>query len=376
LNNSPPPLGIKKYVFVGAKPMKSDDQNPGGQLTASVGLTNYLRSKGYSVDIVDTTQSSFPVPSLIIRLNKGFRRLVELFQLFQSNRINGAIIFASAGFSFYERICMSLLCRYFDVPDLFFIRSGHFMAKVNASYSSALFAKLLLKVPLRIGAQGNKWLEFYRSLGVDPSKTTVIRNWLPDSTVIRYSPKVWKAEKPIHFIYVGWLVPEKGVMELLDAIVELRSYYHFRFTFVGSGTLDVYVRQLILDSGWGNDVVALGWKKPEEVQQLLDLADVFVLPSYAEGFPNALLEAMAKGLPAICSDVGGISDSLVHNINGFLIPPRQHKPLVEAMEKYLLHPDLIEKHSQATLGILRSNHGLEENCQKIISVLDECEKKG
>jgi glycosyltransferase involved in cell wall biosynthesis len=361
--------------LVGAKPTKSDNQNPGGQLTASVGLTNYLRLKGYTVDIVDTTQSSFPVPSLIVRLNKGFRRFVELFRLLQSNRINGVIIFASAGFSFYERICMSLLCRYFEVPDLFFIRSGHFMAKVKASYSSALFAKLLLKVPFRIGAQGNKWFEFYGMLGVDPSKTTVIRNWLPDSIVIRDSPKVWKVDEPINFIYVGWLVHEKGVIELLDAISELRSHYQFRFTFVGSGTLDAHVRQFIIDSGWDPDVVALGWKKPEEVQQLLIAADVFVLPSYAEGFPNALLEAMAKGLPAICSDVGGISDSLAHNVNGFLIPPRQHKPLVEAMEQYLLHPDLIEKHSQATLSILRSNHGLELNCQKIISALDECINK-
>ena len=359
-----------KYVLVGAKPSREVAQNPGGQLTASIGLISYLRLHGHDVEIIDTTQSSFPVPPFRVRLIKGSKRLVTLFWLFCSSEVSGVIIFASAGFSFYERICMSALCRLFGVPDLFFIRSGHFMTAVHASSWTAFWARFLLKVPVRIGAQGSNWSEFYRSLGVNPARISVIRNWLPDWVTIVNTPKPLRLDEPIHFIFVGWLVREKGVLELLDAISELRSRHHFRFTFVGSGTLEEQVQKCIEVSGWGTDVVALGWKSPEEVQQLLISADVFVLPSYAEGFPNALLEAMAKGLPAICSDVGGISDSVIQGVNGFLIPPRETQPLVEAMESYLRYPDLIKSHSQATLNMLRKNHDLIINCQKILDVLN------
>lgn len=365
----------RKYVLVGAKPRQGAAQNPGGQLTASVGLTSYLRLNGHDVEIIDTTQSSFPIPPFRVRLAKGFKRLVSLFGLLYSGSVSGVIIFASAGFSFYERIFMSLFCRCFMVPDLFFVRSGHFMTAVCTSSWSAFWARILLKVPFRIGAQGNNWLKFYGSLGVDPARISVIRNWLPDWITIVDEPKTLRIDEPTHFIFVGWLVREKGILELLDAISDLRSRYRFRFTFVGSGTLEEQVGKYIESCDLDGDVVALGWKSSEEVQSLLISADVFVLPSHAEGFPNALLEAMAKGLPAICSDVGGISDTLQHGVNGFLIPPRESKPLVEAMEHYLLHPDLIAQHSQATLRILRANHGLEANCQKILSGFNATETR-
>jgi glycosyltransferase involved in cell wall biosynthesis len=103
--------------------------------------------------------------------------------------------------------------------------------------------------------------------------------------------------------------------------------------------------------------------------QLLDEADVFVLPSYAEGFPNALLEAMARGLPAICTDVGGVSDSLHHEINGFLIPPRNVDALVEAMSCYLRDTSLVERQSSETIKIVAKNHDRVANCKLLFSAL-------
>jgi hypothetical protein len=102
----------RKYVLVGSKPSELAAQNPGGQITASIGLINYLRLNGHEVDIIDTTQSSFPVPSFRVRLAKGSMRLVTLARFIYSGGVSGVIIFAKAGFRFYERICMSALCRF------------------------------------------------------------------------------------------------------------------------------------------------------------------------------------------------------------------------------------------------------------------------
>ena len=166
------------------------------------------------------------------------------------------------------------------------------------------------------------------------------------------------------------MVREKGIYELLEAIHMLRKKFIFRFTFVGGGTLEAMVRKRIVDSGWERDVIVLGWRTADEVQQLLELAEVFVLPSYAEGFPNSLLEAMAKGLPCICSDVGAISDSLKNGYNGYLIPPREIRPLARAMERYLSDSKLVGLHSKNSLDVVKSSHSREINCKMLFGVFE------
>ena len=110
------------------------------------------------------------------------------------------------------------------------------------------------------------------------------------------------------------------------------------------------------------DTSVIGGYYDEEFQEVLNTADVFVLPSYAEGFPMSLIEAFSKGLPAIASDVGGISGSLRNGLNGYLIPPRQVPPLVEAMEHYLKDPRIITGQSRAALQIVKANHNAKVNC--------------
>jgi glycosyltransferase involved in cell wall biosynthesis len=360
----------KNFVLVGAKPVNDVGQNPGGQLTASSGLLKYARAHGYDLQIINTTQSSFPVPAFHHRLARSIGRAVSLIRSLRNDRVNGVIIFTSAGLSFYERIVLSLVCRLYRVPDLFFVRSGHFLNKAQTSFWARFLARLLLKLPFRIAAQGENWVRFYSSIGVARRRIVLIRNWIPECSNIVNRPKLVNAEHRLHFIFVGWLVQEKGVNEILEAIGMLRPKYSFRFTFVGGGTLEEKLKKHVMQQGWIDDVAVLGWRTANEVDMALSSADVFVLPSYAEGFPNALLEAMSKGIPAICTDVGGIADSLKDGENGFLVPARQAKALADAMQRYLRNPELINMHSQATLQVLRENHEWEANCRKLFSVFD------
>jgi len=367
----------RKYILVGAAtPQARSVQNPGGQLTASLGLIRYAETRGYHLKIIDTVQSSFPVPPFHRRLASGIKRAFSLTCLLREGGFEGVVIFASSGFSFYEKVLLSLICRLFRTRDLFFVRSGHFMNKVESSFRSRLLARILLKIPYLIGAQGKKWIQFYKSLGVEERKTVLVRNWLPESDGIVDKPKETSGCRQIRFIFVGWLVTEKGVNEILAAIKMLKSNnLSFQFTFVGGGTLEGAVHERIDREGWGEDVRAVGWKTSGEVKSLLGLADVFVLPSYSEGFPNALLEAMAQGLPAICTDVGGIPDSVMDGVNGFLVPPGEAEPIARAMGEYITRPDLINTHSAATLQTLRLQHEWQSNCEKIFSAFYEMPRR-
>jgi glycosyltransferase involved in cell wall biosynthesis len=289
----------------------------------------------------------------------------------RSDSIKGVIIFANNGFSFYERITMSLLCRLFRVPSLFFIRDGNFKNALSSPSFSLPFVKILLKIPYYIGSQGTGWSQFYSSLEVDEKKIILVRNWMPFGYSVTKIKKEVNKDESITFVYVGWLIKEKGINEILDAIASLSSLYTFKFIFVGGGDLEEMVSARIKDASLYSNVISMGWQEKIEVKKILDISHVFVLPSYAEGFPNSLLEAMSLGLPAICSDVGGISDSLHNDINGYLIPPRNTKSLELAMEKYLVNTELIGIHSQAALTIVAKNHDWEDNCKKLFETFND-----
>jgi glycosyltransferase involved in cell wall biosynthesis len=105
-----------------------------------------------------------------------------------------------------------------------------------------------------------------------------------------------------------------------------------RLVLAGDGDVEA-VRQLA--APLGDSVRVLSWIDSAERDRLLDASDVFVLPSRAEGMPMALLEAMAAGLPAIVTPVGGIPDALTHGAEGLVVEPGRIDQLSGAMVRML-----------------------------------------
>lgn len=356
----------KKFILIGAKPPSGKVSNPGGQLTASIGLIDFIESMGYKIKVLDTTQSSFPVPSLKVRLTKGLNRLKDLYYLLKKEKFAGVIIFSSSGFSFYERIIQSLLCRFFSTPDVFFIRSGHFITSVRSSLISRFLAKILLKLPCKIGIQGASWASFYQELGIDKSRTLLVRNWLQHDFPVAMTHKN-QPKDPIKFVFVGWLVKEKGVPQLLNAVKLLKSRYSFELHLVGGGTLEHFCEDFIIREKLQEMIFIHGWQDKKDVIDIVSKSDVFILPSEAEGFPNALLESIALGLPAICTNVGGVSDSLLNGQNGILLESNDSNAISDAMSIYLDSPYLISQHSKKSLEIYIKNHDRRHNCEILLS---------
>jgi len=352
----------QKYILIGAKPPKNKLANLGGQLTASIGLVDYMESVGFDIEVIDTSQSSFPVPLFKERLIKGLNRTKQLFNLLKTEKIDGVIIFSSSGFSFYERIFQSLICRFFKVADIFFVRSGHFMTTTSSSTFKRLIAKVLLKIPRRIGVQGSAWIPFYQSLGVNREKCILIRNWLQCGFPVAEKARSYNKTRAISFVFVGWLVKEKGIVQLLNAFTSLQEKYNVKLHLVGGGVLEKFCFDFQKNNCLEDKLYLHGWCEKGKVIELVNKCDIFVLPSEAEGFPNALLEAVALGLPTICTNVGGVSDTLLNNSNGFLLESNESDLIYEAMQKYLENPSLILDHSKAALKIYQINHNRVQNC--------------
>jgi N,N'-diacetylbacillosaminyl-diphospho-undecaprenol alpha-1,3-N-acetylgalactosaminyltransferase len=145
---------------------------------------------------------------------------------------------------------------------------------------------------------------------------------------------------------IARLIAPKGVREFLQAAERLNG--KARFVLIGEpdpgnldsltwGEIQAYVRRgVVLAPGWQNDVIP--W---------LAITDVFVLPSYREGTPVTVLEAMAMGLPVVATDVAGCREAVVSGETGFLVPPRNVDELVGAIRKLVEDPALRRRMGQA-----------------------------
>lgn len=143
-------------------------------------------------------------------------------------------------------------------------------------------------------------------------------------------------DERLRIAMIGRVVEGKGFEVLLDAVERLRRD-DVAVTIVGEGPLRGELEEEIVERGLDDVVSSLGFR--EDVPAVLAATDVFVLPSYREGTPRVITEAMASGLPVVASDVGGVPEQVVDGENGYLIPPGDAAALVDRIERLLEDPD-------------------------------------
>jgi colanic acid/amylovoran biosynthesis glycosyltransferase len=145
---------------------------------------------------------------------------------------------------------------------------------------------------------------------------------------------------PLHVLCVGRLVADKGHGVLLDALATLRDQgVEVRATFAGDGpergALERQAAQLRLGAGISFE----GLVSQERLRDLYSAADVFCLPSFAEGVPVVLMEAMATGLPVVSTRVTGIPELVDDGVSGELAPPGRPEALASAIRGLAADPD-------------------------------------
>jgi glycosyltransferase involved in cell wall biosynthesis len=137
--------------------------------------------------------------------------------------------------------------------------------------------------------------------------------------------------------FVGWLLPIKGPEYLLKAMDYVwQKYPETALVFVGKGDLNINLRMQALQMSTNGKVKFLGWR--EDIDDILPVFDMLVLPSLNEGMGRVLVEAMAAGKPVVASNVGGIPDLVRDGETGYLVPPADEKALADGIQKLLEDP--------------------------------------
>ena len=163
-------------------------------------------------------------------------------------------------------------------------------------------------------------------------------------------------------IFVGRLAPVKGVPILIEAFADiLEKHLDTRLTLVGDGPDRVSIETLIAKHGLQNHISITGYLNQSEVAERLSKSDIFILPSFAEGVPVVLMEAMASGLPVVTTRIAGIPELVEDGKSGFIVPPSDKNTLVMRVLELLEDPAKCKQ--MGKLGCKKIKQEYEVSCE-------------
>ena len=170
-------------------------------------------------------------------------------------------------------------------------------------------------------------------------------NVLPFPLNAQNSPK-------LSFLLIARLLGDKGVREYAEAAKLIKKQYpEVEFHLVGwIDENPAAIQQSELDM-WIADLRLKYWGKLSDVRPAIAASSVYVLPSYREGTPRTVLEAMAMGRAIITTDAPGCRETVAQGENGFLVEVKSVTSLVNAMQEFIHKPELIEQMGQRSREI-------------------------
>ena len=177
----------------------------------------------------------------------------------------------------------------------------------------------------------------------------------------KYAAEIRGASNAFTFVFIGRIVRDKGIVELIDAFTRLcNECYDVKLRLVGRfedklDPLPASTREAI-DSN--NKIEFAGYQT--DVRPYLAASDVLVLPSYREGFPNVVIQAGAMETPAIVSDISGCNEIIIEGQNGIIVPPRDAEALYRAMVRVVEHRTLTRQMAQRARALVASRYDQRE----------------
>lgn len=172
--------------------------------------------------------------------------------------------------------------------------------------------------------------------------------------------------RPYTILCVGRLTPAKGQHVLLEACAMLRDWRRdFRLVMVGSGPDENSLRAAVDRLGLSERVIMTGPQNQAQVRQHYADCDVFALPSFAEGIPVVLMEAMASGVPCVTTRITGIPELIRDGIDGLLVTPSDVQELADTLAQLMDDPELRREIGEAGRRRVRDAYDLPTNVRRL-----------
>lgn len=268
----------------------------------------------------------------------------------------------SYGPSFWRKSILLALARAFGKPTIFHLHSGGFLqwaqhaGRVRRAWIRHTMEASDVVVVLT-GSWGRRIVEFAPRARLEVLGNPVL---LPRAPLLA-SDKV-SAHGGGRVLFLGWIYDFKGCYDLLKAWVLFRQRCPgWRLAVGGKGEVEKFLVEA-QRLGVRQDLDFLGWVAGADKDRELRQADVFVLPSYNEGMPVSVLEAMAYGVAVVATPVGGVPDMMVPDVHGLWIQPGDIQGLSDAMATLAMDPVL-----RARLAAAARDHVMQHSSVQVVS---------
>lgn len=258
--------------------------------------------------------------------------------------------------SFWRKWAISRILRARGIPYVVHLHGANFDDFFNASSSAArrriveFFEQAACAVAL--SESWRSWLEENVSR---KANVVVIEN--PCERVVEPVP-ARGGDGPAKILYAGIIGERKGAFDLVEAFAKGNLRDVARLEICGNGEVEA-LRAKVSELGLATSVAVPGWTPHDEMLRKMEASDVFVLPSYAEGLPMVVLEAMGSALPVVSTRVGGIPEAVEDGRTGILVEPGDVECLAAAMRALAEDPELRARMGAAGWTRVREKFSLE-----------------
>lgn len=263
------------------------------------------------------------------KLFKGLTAYLSMLGMLVCGRVSFMHVHAAMRGSFWRKSFFVMTARMFGVPCIMHLHGSEMKTFYN---SLSGFGKRSVRWCLEhvevVIVLSDSWHEFVLK-AAPKANIVIINNYVS-------MPRQKKGENDtfsFNVLFLGVLGQRKGVYDLLNCWPEvLKAVPNARLLIGGNGEVE-NARKVAQMLDLGASVEFLGWIDGDRKEELLKSADTFVLPSYNEGLPMSVLEAMSWGVPVVTTRVGGIPELITDGVNGFLIDAGDQKELSNALIK-------------------------------------------
>lgn len=330
----------------------------GGIASVVSGYRGSQLEKDFDVKYIETYCDGGKFAKVLIAL-KAYISFVMLLLFWHPAIIH---IHSSFGGSFYRKLPFVLIGSWFKKPIINHIHGADFDEfYLNASAKKREIIRDTYNKCFRIVALSDEWHDKLKQI-VDDSKIVVIENY---SILHPEAIKERENKKNEHnILFLGFICKRKGCYDI-PAIVEkvAKEIPDVKFVLAGIGDIDQI--KTITPDNIKNNIIYPGWVRNEEKNRLLREADLFFLPSYNEGMPMSILDAMGYGLPVVSTTVGGIAKIVHDGKNGYICEPGNIKKLSTLILKILTDEHLLKSMSEQSMSIVKNKYSLETHISSL-----------
>ncbi len=353
---------FKKWTIIG-----SFSKNPkGGTSTFCDLIFEKENFEGFNFYFIDSTIDTIPKDMPFMRIRKSFIKFRKLISSILYFKPVGVMLFAGHGWGLLEKFAFILISKLFRKKIVFFPRSGIIL---NSRFDKFVFYYSIYFSDFVI-CQSAFWKNYVD--GLNPKfcdKSKIIYNGIKSALKPEFVKRP-SSKNEFSILYIGWLENNKGILDLIEAIQYLEDFHTGIFTIniLGKGTHEGKIKAIIQKYP-DLKIHYQGWQSGNDKTWFFQNSHCLVIPSYYEGFPNVILEAMNSYLPVIATNTTSIPEILDNGNCGLLYNAGNREELIKCILQVKNFPKEAESRARKAKERVKNKFDIEISKRQLKEVL-------